>query len=160
MYAITVQQPWAYAIMHMGKNVENRTRIGTWRRAMGETVAVHAGKRWSVRGAQMVPELAGRGWQQGWFDEHVFTRMPAGAIIGTVDVVDVHHDQQSPTCPLACARWGESSYLDADGRTRIDIAHLVLDNPRPLEQPIDCKGALGLWVVPDDIADLLTPAEV
>lgn len=31
MRAITVQQPWAGAILQGGKDVENRTRIGTLR---------------------------------------------------------------------------------------------------------------------------------
>lgn len=47
MRAITVQQPWAWAIFN-GKGVENRTRniAGKYRGPL----AIHAGARWSDRG--------------------------------------------------------------------------------------------------------------
>jgi len=146
MLAITVQQPWAWAIIHGGKNIENRTRIGTWRRADGQTIAIHAGQRWSERGAREVPKLAGM-WQQGWHD--TVDRVPAGVIIGLVDVLDVHLEQGG-----CCDPWGEESYVEHGGTKRVDLVHLVLDNPRPVE-PVDCRGALGLWTVPDHVAAVL-----
>lgn len=42
MYALTVRQPWAHAIAHLGKDVENRTRAPN-RDAVGQRVAIHAG---------------------------------------------------------------------------------------------------------------------
>jgi hypothetical protein len=47
--AISIKQPWAYAILHFGKDVENRT----WdlpRKFLGKTVLVHAGKRFDDDG--------------------------------------------------------------------------------------------------------------
>jgi hypothetical protein len=29
---------------------------------------------------------------------------------------------------------------------------LVLENPRPLPEPMACRGALGLWTLPPDVA--------
>lgn len=50
MRALTVQQPWAWAIVYGGKDVENRTRniAGAYRGPL----AIHAGLRWSDRGAR------------------------------------------------------------------------------------------------------------
>lgn len=46
--AIAVRQPWAYAIIHLGKNIENRTRgaidVGGMRSAVGRRIAIHASK--------------------------------------------------------------------------------------------------------------------
>ena len=54
-----------------------------------------------------------------------------GAIIGVVDIVDVVEDSDSEWFggPLG----------------------FVLKNPRPLNQPIPCKGKLFLWEVPPEI---------
>lgn len=72
---LTVQQPWAWAIIHGGKTVENRTQAWTYRGPL----AIHAGARWSDRGAQLVAH-------PGRDDE----AMVFGALIGVVDLVDVH----------------------------------------------------------------------
>lgn len=156
MKAITIQQPWAWAVIHGGKDIENRTRIGTWRSAIGQRIAVHAGKRWSDRGGEsdlirsaMLSWLNAQQRAAGWVDpaEHP-DRFQFGAIIGTVRVVDVHPTEE------CCQPWGESSYRQADGTLRqgyLDIAHLVLAEPRPCD-PTPCRGALGLWTVPADIA--------
>jgi hypothetical protein len=40
-----------------------------------------------------------------------------------------------------CAPWGQ----------RGSRAHLVLENPRPLPEPIPCRGQLGLWMPPQDV---------
>lgn len=148
MLAITIQQPWAWAIMHGGKNVENRTRVGTWRRAVGQRVAIHAGRQWSERGARLVPKLARRGWQEGWQDR--VDRVPPGVVIGSVLVVDVHVAQGG-----CCTPWGERTGREAGDGTRLDVVHLVLEEPVPLVLPEPCRGALGLWTLPDRIAAVM-----
>ena len=43
MKALTIRQPWAHAILHLGKNIENRK----WpppERLIGKYIAIHAGK--------------------------------------------------------------------------------------------------------------------
>ena len=54
-----------------------------------------------------------------------------------------------------CKPWGESAYVEHGGRERRRIIHLTLENPRPLAEPIRCKGALGLWTPPADIVEQL-----
>lgn len=142
MKTITVQQPWAWAIIHGGKNIENRTRIGTWAPAAGSRIAIHAGKRWSDRGGRSPLILR----HPDYPDCPVFY----GAVIGTAQVSDVHHEAFG-----CCQPWGEQSYTEHGGTKRIDVVHLILEHPRPVD-PIDVAGALGLWTLPADIAEALT----
>lgn len=138
MKALTVQQPWAWAIIHGGKDVENRTQAWTYRGPL----AIHAGKRWSERGEQspLMPEI------HPWFAAVHF-----GAIIGVVDLVDAHVAE-----PQCCeSPWAETSYAEHGGRTRRDIVHLVHENPRPLAEPIRCKGRLGLWTPQAEVLEQL-----
>jgi hypothetical protein len=75
MRALTVRQPWAWAIIHAGKDIENRS--WTNRHATG-TIAVHAGS-----GLDPLDRLP-RGAKRPGVDDLV-----RGAIIGVVDVVEV-----------------------------------------------------------------------
>jgi hypothetical protein len=148
--ALTVQQPWAWAIVHGGKDVENRTQLWAHR---GE-LAIHAGRRWSDRGARMVPSIIAAEQLVERYDLPVQARV-GGVIIGLVDVVDVHHYAGSGPDRIDCcdSRWAEESYDEAGGKHRLDIVHLVLENPRPLLEPVPCRGALGLWTVPAGVDD-------
>ena len=85
-----------------------------------------------------------------WLSAHWVAR---GEILGVVDLVDCHPDAG------CCRPWGESAYVEHGGRTRRRITHLVLENPRALDKPIPCKGALGLWNVPTDLFEAIN-AEV
>jgi hypothetical protein len=131
MRVLTVRQPWAWAIIHGGKDVENRVRniAGDYR----GPVAIHAGLR---------PEAPGMPWgvaeKAGMNTDRVDgDALHLGHIIGVVDLVDVH----DPTVPLfgltgcqgECTPWSEMGQW-----------HLVLANPRALDEPIPWKGALGL----------------
>jgi hypothetical protein len=150
--ALTVQQPWAWAIVHGGKLIENRTQLWGYRGPL----AIHAGARISDRG--MADQRVGHALRD---HGHITDPgMPAGmtamlgapihmsAIIGVVDLVDAHPD-------AACCRpWGESAYAEPDGFTRRDVVHLVLENARAVD-PIPCTGRLGLWTVPADIEEAL-----
>lgn len=133
MRALTVQQPWAWAIFH-GKTIENRTQLWSYRGPL----AIHAGMR-----------VSERGWDNEIVhDSYLAAHCPPidlGAIIGIVDLVDVHPDAG------CCRPWGESAYVEHGGRERRRITHLVLENPRKLAEPIPCKGALGLWTPPGDL---------
>lgn len=146
MKALTVQQPWAWAIMHGGKLIENRTQNWNYRGPL----AIHAGARISDRGAEDTRI------HDAWHEHGDFRHTPddpaaftLGAVLGTVDLVDVHPDAG------CCKPWGESAYVEHGGRTRRRIVHLVLENPRPFAEPFPCKGALGLWTPTDDILEQL-----
>lgn len=74
LQALSVQQPWAWAIAHAGKNIENRTKP-TYMRG---TIAIHASQEWLKN------------------EKHPFRNMPVGckaeiwfgAIVAIADLVD------------------------------------------------------------------------
>jgi hypothetical protein len=164
--ALTVQQPWAWAIVHGGKDVENRTQAWGYRGPL----AIHAGQRLSERGLES--PLIGAALERlghvlpSAFKHPALTPLATnvwgatvhqGAIIGVVDLVGAH---QADVCEQLgagelCSPWAEASYAEHGGRTRRDVVHLELENPRPLEVPIPCKGRLGLWTPPTDVLDQL-----
>lgn len=157
MRALTVQQPWAHGIVHCDKTPENRTRniAGSYR----GPVAIHAGLQVSQDGVDH--ELLRPLWAVGRGYVHTITGaaqlsyktdgnretparaaavLPLGVVIGVVDLVGVHHDSDHGR-GYPCSPWAIA-----------DNWHLVLENARPLEQPIPARGRLGLWT-PD--AELL-----
>jgi hypothetical protein len=126
LHALSVRQPWAWAIVEGWKDVENR-RWTTRRRG---TVAVHAA--WGMtqdeyddfvrKAASIDPSRA----------VPAFEDLARGAIVGLVDVV-------------ACVEGHESPWFTGP-------FGFVLANSRTLREPIPCKGALSFWRVPDDVA--------
>lgn len=156
MRILTVRQPWAWAIIHGGKDVENRVRniAGDYR----GPVAIHAGLAFdreahtspALREAQDCAAVAdgaevypgGYTWEIGAPDPRRAWSIK-GAIIGVVDLVDAHSHSSVSGCidsnarshmrADVCSSWGERN-----------VTHLMLANPRPLADPIPYRGALGL----------------
>jgi hypothetical protein len=133
--ALSVRQPWAWAIMSAGKDIENRS----WQ-AMNHGLA--------VRGDIVIHASSGmtrREYEEasGFMASIGVTCPPAidlwrGAVIGTVEVVDVVKASPSP--------W----FFGPRG--------LVLRNPRPLV-PAPVKGCLGYFNWQDHrAADFPKPA--
>jgi len=132
---LTVRQPWAWAIIHGGKDVENRTRsLGPYR----GLVAIHVSA--TLAGADA--------WNDANVEAALIAAPPAplhlrrGQVIGVVDLVDEHPDDGD------CSPWAMR-----------DHHHLVLTNPRPLPAPIPARGRLGLWR-PDDTLTAATRAQL
>ena len=154
MRAMTVQQPWAWAIIHGGKNVENRSQPWSYRGPL----AIHAGSRLSDRG--MTDQRVGHALQaRGHIHIDV---LPPGlpnmshllgapihlrAVIGVVDLTGAHWAEPGCCDPNP---WAEEEYTEHGGRTLSRIAHLVLENACSVP-PIPCDGHLGLWRLPADI---------
>lgn len=59
MKAISIQQPWAWAILHAGKDVENRT----WRTTYRGPVAIHASKAVDPEGSAFLASLGLVDWR-------------------------------------------------------------------------------------------------
>ncbi|WP_449408036.1 hypothetical protein [Microbacterium maritypicum] len=146
MRILTVRQPWAGAIIHAGKDVENRqTNIAGGYRG---PVAIHAALAEDL-GAWDYPVPHPITWAQLPSNEALWA--PRGAIVGVVELVDVHAWLGShcvnPTHvgpyasdePIICSPWADEHAL-----------HLVLANPRPLVEPIPYRGMLGLRQLDDD----------
>lgn len=119
--ALSVRQPWAWAIIHGGKIIENRS-LG----------AIKAGKmdcrRIAIHAAIGMTEKEYR-WGLWRLDKHGVrcphpTNLPRRAIIGSVDVVDIVTESDS--------EWFGGK------------AGLILQNPTPCE-PVPAAGALGYF---------------
>ena len=171
MRAITVRQPWAWAIIFGQKDVENRTRniAGNYR----GPVAIHASKgtsRDELSEALEMFDQIGVERPQGRVADLGF-----GVILGIVDLTDVHdsddcfdHDIYRLVRLYKADRAAYDALPDAGAGGVIGKArfcspwagdsqyHLMLANPRPLPEPIPYRGQLGLWNLPDDVL----PAEV
>lgn len=139
MRILTVRHPWSHAIVWAGKDVENRTRnvAGGYR----GIIAIHAAARvnpiseWDDF-AKLHPQAA-----------RVLRDAPSGietfgAIIGVVDLIDVHYADECVKLPPPGVPLTASGFCSAWAEPRAH--HLVLANPRPLAEPIPYRGALGL----------------
>ena len=163
---LTVRQPWAWAIIHGGKDVENRTWniAGAYR----GPVAIHAGlAKFEQHNMASHALRAAHGTE-------VDARILYGCVTGVVDVVDVHHaDDCLEASVHSLARLyrldPEAFYALPDsgggglvGRVRMcspwaqdERHHLILANPRPLPRPIPAKGRLGLWIPDGALQDAI-----
>lgn len=142
LHALTLVQPWAYAIARLGKPIENRTWTPPdW--LIGAYLAIHAGKK--------LDALAVAALRDEGFD--VPDEMQHGAIIAVARVVGwVAEDENG-----VIARWhGGLSRLDAFGAAAtpwwMGPIGWVLDNVTAID-PVPCRGAQKLWRVPDPAAD-------
>lgn len=72
-FVLTVKQPWAWAIIHAGKDVENRSRALRYRGKL----LIQAGLSYSDEGAKWMRELGVEPPQD----------LPRGVIVGSVDAV-------------------------------------------------------------------------
>lgn len=127
MKALSIRQPWAWAILHAGKDVENRM----WSSKVRGTILVHASgsmtrKEYALFGEFFASELC-----RSISEIPNPLDLPLGKIVGTVEVVDCV--TRSPSA------WFFGPY------------GFVLANPRPFAKPIPFKGALGFFDVPDDL---------
>ena len=124
--AISIREPWAWAILHAGKDIENRS----WRTHFRGVVVIHAAsgmtKAEYAWGAKIIMKITGLEPPPWPMAE---TR---GCIVGLVNIVD-------------CVEKSKSKWFGGD-------YGFVLNNPRSLAKPIPCAGALGFWDVPVGVA--------
>ena len=129
MKALSIHQPWAWAILQAGKTIENRT----WQTRHRGPLLIHASKsRASYDREKLLDWRALYGVDLPPWEELI-----TGAVVGVVDVVDC----VSPTSSRAIRLnpWTEGPVC------------WVLANPRPLPQPVPFRGAQLLFEVPDGL---------
>lgn len=146
MKAISVRQPWAWAIMHAGKRIENRTQAWKYRGPL----AITASLAWAREGfLDPVVREALAVQHPGLIDtKHAgaVSVFPRGAVLGVADLVDLHI-----AADQCCAPWGQHpARLGAVARP---TTHLVLQNLLPLSVPVPVRGALGLWNLPAPVLE-------
>ena len=142
MKALTLIQPWAALIASGVKLIENRT----WRAPadlIGQRIAIHAGKKVDQDAIDGVIDS-----EDERLDEYGGLRIietplwrVTGAILRTALLVSVNDESDDPDME---AGEGQSWWFNGP-------YGFVLRDVR-IVAPIACKGALGFWRVPDDIA--------
>lgn len=124
MKAITLRQPWAWVTLHGTRRVETRPSDPT--RGWRGVVALHAALTVDVAGMRdprVLDEIPTDTANDEW------PMMPVGAFVGLAELVDVH---PATGC---CSPWGDPHGF-----------HLILEDPRPLQQPVGYgRGHGGLW---------------
>ena len=137
MKALTICQPWVWAIIHANKRVENRT----WYTDYRGPLLIHAGKSRSWMNPPTLRQLEPFGIRR--------YELPFGAIVGVCSLVAVLDG-------VGRMRQGNFNGLDlGDPRFIEGPQCFVLANVRSLT-PIPWRGAQGLFDVPDDVL----PSEV
>jgi hypothetical protein len=140
LLGLTLYRPWTWAILHRGKRVENRSWKPPERQlALGGLIAIHAGQRWDADGA-------------AWIYDNFGARPPrgeGGLIVGVARLIgwrgphgtNLQSDRRAEVEAALASPWFCGPY----GWVLGDVAAI---------EAIPCKGALGLWRVPDNIAAL------
>lgn len=117
--ALSVRQPWPWAMQHAGKDIENRD----WRASQRGRICIHAGKGMSLVEYRdcldTIREIRGEAFDLPGMDE-----LQRGGIVGTVDIVDCVNRSDSP--------WFFGTF------------GLVLRDFQPTEF-IACRGELGFF---------------
>lgn len=119
MKALSIRQPWAWLILHAGKDIENRSRHWNFRGKL----YVHAAKG-MTRDEYLAAEILIASIEPDTIQLPPFEDLQRGGLVGTVEVADCVQSSESP--------WFNGPF------------GLVLKNPTPIPF-VPFKGALGLF---------------
>lgn len=127
--ALTIRQPWAWATMNGGKDVENRP----WQTNYRGTLYIHSGladisdedqENANIATAINAAREAGRS-----------VDLKFGYVLGHANLIGIHHANDCRTTTGAlCSPWALAGNY-----------HWQLADPRPLTCPFPEKGKQGLW---------------
>ena len=127
MKALSIRQPWAYAILFAGKRVENRSWATRYRgRILIHASATRGDAQWwasalpAIAAAAPTPSLVPK-WE-----------MPMGALVAWAYLVECRRDWTPP----GQERWCEPAAW-----------HWLLEDVRIFAEPVPYKGARGLFEV-------------
>jgi hypothetical protein len=118
MKALSIRQPWAWLILHAGKDVENRR----WTTSFRGRVLIHASKGMTREEYDEADSTLG--FANYKIDIPDFDALARGGIVGSVEIVDCVERSDSA---WFCGPFG-----------------FVLRDPKPLPF-VPCRGALGFF---------------
>jgi len=136
MIALSIRQPWAWATVFGPKRVENRSRRAPSKH-VGTRIALHASLGFDREGERAILDFIAPE-----FDMPAKDGFPRGVIMGTAVLACCLPKQDSSVAndPWAFGPWC-----------------YVWEDVRPLVDLIPCKGRLGFWTVPADVAARIAP---
>lgn len=142
MKALTLKQPWAWAIANAGKRIENRT----WpppQSLIGERIAIHAGKSVDIEGAANIHDATGivlpmRG-------------LARGAIVATARLASAFYAERLSAVQLVA--------LDDQVKWWCGPWAWCLEDVVRLDPVVPCSGKLGLWSVPEHLLGVVNERE-
>jgi hypothetical protein len=133
--ALTIHQPWAWAIAEGWKPVENRS----WKTGHRGLVAIHAGAEIDNDAVMATPRAA-RALRALWARAEHARAIPADAphlrvsrIVAVAELAGIHRFDD-------CSPWAMPGQW-----------HWELANVRRLPDPIPCRGQRRLWKLPEDL---------
>lgn len=155
--ALSLRQPWAHAVVHLGKSIENRRWDTTYR---GEFL-IHASKGMTrqefLDGVDFCDHEMGRGISNSILATGEMPQAKAlvkGAIIGAARLVDV-----IPPCEFCLERDGLIECGGPHRKWHMPFQYgFVLEKIRPAPRIVPCVGHLGFFRVPDDVVAQLRAA--
>ncbi len=133
--ALSIKQPWAWAITDLDKRVENRSRATKFRGHFW----LHASAKLDADGLVALAALLDVAEVEVMPDDFLL-----GSIVGRAELVE------------CIAPGSDIVRVTADGmkqgRWRDDGSHWwILHNVEALPEPVPAKGMLGFWPVPPDV---------
>ncbi|HEV2070419.1 MAG TPA: hypothetical protein VGR26_11540 [Acidimicrobiales bacterium] len=172
--ALTLHQPWASLVALLVKRIETRSWSTTYRGRLyihAGARQVHSGHFLMLARAAVVAGLITREQEQAFRALAV----PFGAIVASCELVDVvpivDRKGGAVDAPTFVATFGRPAKAPAlvlvrRGQTPVwtDIEGQrpygdftpgrfawLLEDVRPVDPPVPCRGRQGLWTVPDDV---------
>jgi hypothetical protein len=125
MIALSIRQPWAWLILHAGKDIENRD----WKTPYRGRCLIHASKSGTKLDYEdAIDFMVERGLSRLDYDLPALEHVEKGGIVGMVDIVGCTDTSDSP--------WFVGDF------------GFVIRNPKPLPFT-PYKGRLGFFNVPE-----------
>lgn len=143
MKAITLRHPWPFAIINLGKRIENRTWAPSLR--IGEKFAIHGGK-FPVQPDGMCKGAANLEYFQE-IEDTVKDMKNEGLLDGVLKVSISMLLRNVGIC--AVATFG-GTVRESDSPWFCGPVGWVMTDVLVLPEPVPCRGAQGLWEVPGD----------
>ena len=161
-HAITVRPNWAYAFVHLGKRIENRTF--TPDSLLGRRIALHAGKHIGNGGSRPATfrglrDLASSMVQSGylacpvWQDDTPMLAWAESHNAAREQHYLVSEVEMPRSCVFAVATIDMAGETDRDGWAMGNHIHWLMRDLRVLPAPISCPGQQGVWRLSDDVEE-------
>lgn len=131
MKALSIQQPWAWATLHGGKTIENRT----WPTHLRGRFIIHAGKTIDKTGFPELRHLLNKIGAPSEDDE-----FEVGAFIGVADLYACIRYNALGASNLRADKWAAGPWC------------FLLRGIKPFARPIPGRGRLRFFDAPFDVA--------